>query len=132
MRFGLYAGPRLSCLIDGDYPELVPLSFAESRDPRFEFIDRGAGVVVIGDERVEPTAEAILLLDDVVRDGSSAVVRRLAPSERHRLVIEVTDGRLLRLGRRFCKKKNPISPQRKEIPEKNVCGLCGMHATRLF
>ena len=79
VRFGVRGGLRLAGLVDRDDPELVPLALAEPGYSRFQVVDLGAAVLVVGDERVEPAAEFVLLLNDVVRYGSAAVVLWLGP-----------------------------------------------------
>ena len=79
VRFGMRGRLGLAGLVDCDDPELVPLALAEPGYPRFQVVYLRAAVLVIGDERVEPTAEFVLLLNDVVRYGSAAVVLWLGP-----------------------------------------------------
>ena len=98
-------GLRLAGLVDCDDPELVPLALAEAGHPRFQVVDLGTAVGVVGDERVEPAAEFVLLLNDVVRDGPAAVVFRLGPLQRDRLVVEVGYLRLTRLAWRSWEEK---------------------------
>ena len=57
-------------------------------------------VCVVGDERVEPPAELVLLLDDVVGDGAAAVVGRGQPAKGHRPVFKVDDLELRKEWRR--------------------------------
>ena len=106
--FGLWRRLRLSGLVGGYDAELVPLALAEPRDPRLQLVDGGAAVVVVRHERVEPSAKLVLLLDDVVGDGPAAVVQRLVPLQRHRLVVELADARLLGLRGRFCDRTNML------------------------
>ena len=76
-------------LVDGDDPELVPLALAEAGHARLQLVYRRHAVLVVRDEGVEPAAELVFLLDDVVGDGAPTVVLRLLPPEGHRLVVEV-------------------------------------------
>ena len=98
---GLETGERLPCLVDGHYAELVPLALAEPGHARLQLVDGGAAVVIVRHEGVEPSAELVLLLDDVVGDGTAAVVQRLVPLQGHRLVVELADARLFGLRGRF-------------------------------
>ena len=79
--FGFRRGFGLSRLVDCDDPELVPLALAQPRHPGLELVDGGHAVLVVRDEGVEPAAELVLLLDDVVCDGPPAVVLGLVPAQ---------------------------------------------------
>ena len=103
VRFGMRGRLGLAGLVDCDDPELVPLALAEPGYPRFQVVYLRAAVLVIGDERVEPTAEFVLLLNDVVRYGSAAVVLWLGPLQRDGLVVEVGYFWLAWLAWRSCK-----------------------------
>ena len=100
VRFGVRGGLRLAGLVGCDDPELVPLALAEAGHPRFQVVDLGAAVGVVGDERVEPAAEFVLLLNDVVRYGSAAVVDGGRPAQGHRLMVEIHDLRISGFTRR--------------------------------
>ena len=91
VRFRVRRGVRLSGLVDGDDPELVPLSLAKSGHAGLQVVDRRVAVLVVGDEGVKPAAKLVLLLNDVVRDRPAAVVLRLVPLQGHGLVVEVCD-----------------------------------------
>ena len=91
MRVRGVGGRRLAGLVDRDHPELVPLSEAESGSVGLELLHRGRAVGVFHDEGVEPAAERVLLLNDVVADGAAAVVGRGRPAQGHRLVVKVVD-----------------------------------------
>ena len=93
---------RLSCLVDRDDPELVPLALAQAGHAGLQLVDCGLAVLVVGDQGVEPSAELVLLLDDVVGDGSAAVVLGLVPPQGHGLVVEVGDLGLAGLAGRSC------------------------------
>ena len=79
--FGFRRGFGLSRLVDCDDPELVPLALAQPRHPGLELVDGRHAVLVVRDEGVEPAAELVLLLDDVVCDGPPAVVLGLVPAQ---------------------------------------------------
>ena len=53
----------------------------QSRHPSLQLSDSGATVCVISDESFEPAAKLVLLLDDVVGDGTATVCDRLVPPE---------------------------------------------------
>ena len=91
MRLGLDAGVGLASLVDRDDSELVPLSETEAGDAGLELLDGGRAVGVVGHEGVEPAAEGVLLLNDVVRYGSAAVVGGGRPAQGHRLMVEIHD-----------------------------------------
>jgi hypothetical protein len=59
---------------------------------------------IIRDESIKPASKLVLLLDDVVRNGSTASVLGLGPTEGDRLVVEVHDARLARSAGRFWKR----------------------------
>ena len=94
--FGFGGRLRLSGLVDSDHSELVPLALAKAWHSRLQLVNGGSAVLVVGDESVEPAAELVFLLDDVVGDGAATVLLRLVPSQRHRLVVEVDNLRLSR------------------------------------
>ena len=75
--------------VNCDYAELIPLALAEARNSGLQLVNCGCAVLVVCDESVEPAAELVFLLDDVVGDGAATVLLRLVPSQRHRLVVEV-------------------------------------------
>ena len=79
VRFGMRARIRLSCLVDRDDPELVPLALAQAGHAGLQLVDGGLAVLVVRDQGVEPSSELVLLLDDVVGDGAAAVVLGLVP-----------------------------------------------------
>lgn len=58
---------------------------------------------IISDESIKPASKLVLLLDDVVRNGSTTSVLWLGPTEGDRLVVEVHDARLARSAGRFWK-----------------------------
>ena len=89
VRFGFGGRLRLSGLVDSDHSELVPLALAQAWHPRLQLVDGGSAVLVVGDESVEPAAELVFLLDDVVRDRTATVLLGLVPSQGDRLVVEV-------------------------------------------
>ena len=100
MRLGLDAGVGLAGLIDRDDSELVPLSETEAGDAGLELLDGGRAVGVVSHEGVEPAAEGVLLLNDVVRYGSAAVVGGGRPAQGHRLMVEIHDLGISRFTRR--------------------------------
>ena len=65
MWFCFTAWPRLSCLVDGYHPELVPLALAQTGNPGLQFVDGARTVVVVRHQGVEPTAELVLFLDNI-------------------------------------------------------------------
>ena len=87
--FGFGGRLRLSGLVDSDHSELVPLALAKAWHSRLQLVNGGSAVLVVGDESVEPAAELVFLLDDIMGDGAATVLLRLVPSQRHRLVVEV-------------------------------------------
>merc|ERR1712211_140966 len=87
--FGFGGRLRLSGLVDSDHSELVPLALAQAWHSRLQLVNSGSAVLVVGDESVEPAAELVFLLDDIMGDGAATVLLRLVPSQRHRLVVEV-------------------------------------------
>ncbi len=74
MRLRLPAGLRLARLRDRNYAKDVALAEAEAGNAGLQFSDSGDTVVVVRLEGVVPAAELVLLLDDVMRDGTPAVV----------------------------------------------------------
>ena len=93
---GLGRGVRLARLIDRDDAKLIPLALAEAGHPRLQLVNRGHAVLVVRDEGVKPAAEFVFLLDDVVGDGTPAVVLGLVPSQCHGFVVKVHNFRLAR------------------------------------
>ena len=91
MRFGFWRWVRFSCLVDSDHPELIPLAFAETRYPCFQLINGGHTVLVVSDECIKPSSELVLLLDDVVGDGSASIVLGLLPAQCDGLVVKVNN-----------------------------------------
>ena len=91
MGLGLNAGEGLAGLVHCDDPELVPLSQTEARNACFELLYRGCAVGVVRHEGVEPAAERVFLLNDIVADGATAIVGRGRPTQRYGLVVEVDD-----------------------------------------
>jgi len=92
---------RLSGLVDGDDPKLIPLSFAQAWHASLQLVDLCFAVRVVRDQRIEPAAKLILLLDHVVRDGTATIVLGLVPPQRDGLVVEVYDLWLARLAWRL-------------------------------
>ena len=74
--------------------------------PGFQLLNGRRAVLVVGDESIEPTAKLVLLLDDVVGDGTSTVVRRWAPTKGHRLVVKVNYVDVTWGTRRLCGRDN--------------------------
>ena len=70
MWFCFTAWPRLSCLVDGYHPELVPLALAQTGNPGLQFVDGAGTVVVVSHQGVEPTAELVLFLDNNIQAQS--------------------------------------------------------------
>jgi hypothetical protein len=66
VRFGFGGGLRLAGLVDGDDPELVPLSLAEARHTRLQLVDGGGAVLIVSDKGIKPSSEFVFLLDNVV------------------------------------------------------------------
>ena len=89
MGLGLDAGVGLAGLVHCDEPKLVPLSQTEAGNAGLELLYGGRAVGVVCDEGVEPAAERVLLLDDVVTDWAATVVGRGRPAQSHGLVVEV-------------------------------------------
>ena len=100
--FGLRRWVGLSCLVDGDHSELVPLAFTQPGHASLQLVDGRHTVLVVGDEGIEPAAELVFLLDDVVADGAAAVTLGLLPPECDGLVVEVDNLWFTRLAGRSC------------------------------
>ena len=79
--FGFGGRLRLSGLVDSDHSELVPLALAKAWHSRLQLVNGGHTVLVIGDEGIKPATELVFLLNDVVCDGSTAVILGFSPSE---------------------------------------------------
>ena len=77
---GLVARPRLPGFVGRHDPELIPLALAQTWNASFQFLDGGGAIVVIGDQCVEPTAEFVFLLNNVVTNGSSTSVFGFGPT----------------------------------------------------
>ena len=73
----------------GDHAEHVPFAQTQPRDAGLQFRNRRRTVVVVGFQRIVPAAELILLLDDVVVDGPTAVVQRFGPAQCDWLLVVV-------------------------------------------
>ena len=91
MGLGLVAGPGLPGLVDRHDPELVPLALAQPRHPRLQLVNGRHAVVVIRDESVKPAAEFVFLLNDVVCNGTAAVIFGFIPSQCDGFVVEINN-----------------------------------------
>ena len=87
MRLRLPAGLRLARLRDRNHAKDVALAEAEAGYPGLQFGNGGHTIVVVRLEGVVPAAELVLLLDDVVRDGTPAVVPGLKGRWPHKFLI---------------------------------------------
>ena len=99
---GLGRGVGLARLVDRNDTELVPLALAQAGHPRLQLVDGRHAVLVVRDEGVEPAAEFVFLLDDVVGDGPAAVVLGLVPPQGDGFVVKVHDSRLAGRAGRSC------------------------------
>ena len=80
-----------SGLVDSNDAELIPLALAQARNASFQLLNGGGAVVIVGDECVEPTAEFVFLLNNVVTDGATAGVLGFGPAQGHGFVVKVHD-----------------------------------------
>ena len=65
-------------------------------------ISLGNAGLVISHQCVKPSSKLVLLLDDVVRDGTAAVVGWRGPPQSNRLVVKVNDLGVTGRTGRFC------------------------------
>ena len=75
--------------VNCDHAELIPLALAEARNSRLQLVNCGRAVLVVCDESVEPAAEFVFFLNDVVCDGTTSVVLWFVPPEGYGFVVKV-------------------------------------------
>ena len=81
----------LAGLVDRNHTELIPLALAEAGHTRLQLVYRCRTVLVVCDESVEPAAEFVFFLNDVVCDRTSAVVLGFVPAQGHGFVVKVNN-----------------------------------------
>jgi hypothetical protein len=89
MRLRLPTGLRLARLRDRNHAKDVALAEAEAGNAGLQFGNSGDTIVVVRLEGVVPAAELVLLLDDVVRDGTPAVVPVLRYVGPHKFLFRI-------------------------------------------
>merc|ERR1712183_512358 len=57
----------------------------------FQLLNGGDAIIIISDKSIKPATKFVLLLDDVVTNGSATSIFRFAPSQSHRFVVKVHD-----------------------------------------
>ena len=67
---------RFASLVDSNDSELVPFALTEAWNARFQLLDGGHTVVVVGDEGVEPASEFVFLLNNVVATRKVLITRK--------------------------------------------------------
>ena len=91
VRFGFGRRLGLSGLVHGDHSELVPLALTQPRYSRLQLVNCGHTVLVIGDQGVKPAAKFVFLLNDVVCNGTAAVIFGFIPSQCDGFVVEINN-----------------------------------------
>ncbi len=87
VRLRLPTGLRFARLRDRNHAKDVAFAEAEAGNAGLQLGNGGHTVVVVRLEGVVPAAELVLLLDDVVRDGTPAVVPGLKGRWPHKFLI---------------------------------------------
>lgn len=100
MRFSFRTRIGFSGLVDSNDPELIPFTLTETWNPGLQLIYSCYTVLIVCDKGIEPAAEFVFLLNDIVRNGTATIMFGFIPSQGDRFVVKINNLRFSRCTRR--------------------------------